>query len=243
MLKHFVLIGMYLILSGTAEAVTLVGQPTFGAYTTAVVGRLAGKMNTDYSNAGTAPTWNQDTTGTASNLSGTPALPNGTSATTQSVGDNSTKLATTAYIDGTMSESTWTPVLTFSTPGDVSVSYTQQSGFYEQLIINGIKLVTAHYRVNATPTYTTASGSLYITGLPATSLSTANFYSTGSLEWSGINFGAGGQTNVISLVAPNVTRIQFQGSGSNVSPAAVSTTYVPSGATVTLRGSFTYRAQ
>ena len=38
--------------------------------------------------------------GTATNLSGTPALPNGTTATTQSANDNSTKLATTAYVDG-----------------------------------------------------------------------------------------------------------------------------------------------
>jgi hypothetical protein len=45
------------------------------------------------------PTLNQNTTGTAANLSGTPAVPNGTSATTQAAGDNSTKLATTAYVD------------------------------------------------------------------------------------------------------------------------------------------------
>jgi hypothetical protein len=37
--------------------------------------------------------------GTASNLSGTPALPNGTTATTQAAGNNSTRLATTAYVD------------------------------------------------------------------------------------------------------------------------------------------------
>jgi hypothetical protein len=45
------------------------------------------------------PTLNQNTTGTAANLSGTPALPNGATATTQSASDNSTKLATTAYVD------------------------------------------------------------------------------------------------------------------------------------------------
>ena len=44
------------------------------------------------------PTLNQNTSGTASNLSGTPALPNGTTATTQAVTDNSTKLATTAFV-------------------------------------------------------------------------------------------------------------------------------------------------
>ena len=38
-----------------------------------------------------------NTSGTAANLSGTPALPNGVTATTQTAGDNSTKLATTAY--------------------------------------------------------------------------------------------------------------------------------------------------
>ena len=49
--------------------------------------------------SGTVPTWNQNTNGTASNLSGTPAIPNGTTATTQSQADGSTKLATTAYVD------------------------------------------------------------------------------------------------------------------------------------------------
>ncbi len=47
--------------------------------------------------AADVPTLNQSTTGTATNLSGTPALPNGTTATTQSAGDSSTKLATTAF--------------------------------------------------------------------------------------------------------------------------------------------------
>jgi hypothetical protein len=46
----------------------------------------------------TIPQLNQNTTGTAANLSGTPALPVGTTATTPSLGDNSTKLATTAFV-------------------------------------------------------------------------------------------------------------------------------------------------
>jgi hypothetical protein len=43
---------------------------------------------------------NAATAGTAANLSGTPALPNGTTATTQAALDKSTNLATTAYVDG-----------------------------------------------------------------------------------------------------------------------------------------------
>jgi hypothetical protein len=39
---------------------------------------------------------------TASNLTGTPTVPNGTAATTQAINDNSTKLATTAYVDRLM---------------------------------------------------------------------------------------------------------------------------------------------
>jgi len=72
----------------------------------------------------TFPTLNQNTSGTAANLSGTPALPNGTTATTQAKGDNSTKIATTAYMQlyaqplyatptalTAGSTVTWTPVL------------------------------------------------------------------------------------------------------------------------------------
>lgn len=43
--------------------------------------------------------------GTAANLSGTPALPNGVTATTQTTGDNSTKLATDAFVIANASSS------------------------------------------------------------------------------------------------------------------------------------------
>jgi len=46
-----------------------------------------------------AATLSNNTSGTAANLSGTPALPNGTTATTQSALDASTKVATDAYAD------------------------------------------------------------------------------------------------------------------------------------------------
>lgn len=49
------------------------------------------------------PTLNQNTTGTAANLSGTPALPNGTTATTQTTADTSTDLATDAFVHNAIS--------------------------------------------------------------------------------------------------------------------------------------------
>lgn len=48
--------------------------------------------------AGDFPTLNQNTTGTAANLSGTPVLPNGTTATTQSPGTTGATLATVDFV-------------------------------------------------------------------------------------------------------------------------------------------------
>ena len=58
------------------------GEPTFRAIVAADV-----------------PTLNQNTTGTAANLSGTPALPNGTTATEQAAGSADAKVATDSYVD------------------------------------------------------------------------------------------------------------------------------------------------
>jgi hypothetical protein len=70
------------------------------------------------------PTFNQDTTGnaatatvaessvTAENLSGEPALPNGTTATTQATGDSSNNIATTSFVNASILEGSF-----FSTVG------------------------------------------------------------------------------------------------------------------------------
>ena len=50
--------------------------------------------------------------GTAANLSGTPTLPNGTTATTQSAGSNDTKLATDAYVDAAVGVNSTFPTVT-----------------------------------------------------------------------------------------------------------------------------------
>lgn len=61
---------------------------------------------------------NSNISGTAINLSGTPTLPNGTGATTQSAGDNSSKLATTAFVQNAMaSTAMWITVPTAGNAG------------------------------------------------------------------------------------------------------------------------------
>lgn len=86
--------GLAKLTSGVQSTVTAPSGTVVGDTDTQT---LTNKTLTSGTN--TFPTFNQNTSGTAANLSGTPTLPNGTTATTQSASDNSTKLATTAYTD------------------------------------------------------------------------------------------------------------------------------------------------
>jgi hypothetical protein len=62
----------------------------------------------------------------------------------------------------------FTPSFTFATVGDLSVSYTAQTGYYTR--IGNMVFVNIH--VACTPTWTLASGVIKITGLP---INTANY--------------------------------------------------------------------
>jgi len=86
-------------LSGTlpSPTVTKINGTSLAGLATGILKNTTSTGIPSIAVAGDFPTLNQNTTGTAANLSGTPALPNGTTATTQSPGDNSTKVATTAY--------------------------------------------------------------------------------------------------------------------------------------------------
>lgn len=75
-----------------------------------------------------------NTSGTAANLSGTPTLPNGTTATTQSQADGSTKLATTAYVDTGLATKAavrlvLTPIVSSATP-DIAIGTTGAEVFF-----------------------------------------------------------------------------------------------------------------
>ncbi len=119
---------------------------------------------------GTTPTWNQNTTGTAANLSGTPALPNGTTATTQTAGDNSANLATTAFVATAVAGAgTTTSPLSFSTSSSTA------SGSF-----NGSAAVTIDYAdLGAAPlnsptfTGTVSAPSLGLTNVYTVTLSPA----------------------------------------------------------------------
>lgn len=140
-----------------------------------------------------------------------------------------------AGTDGTVARGavgTWTPSITFSTPGDVSVSCSTQTGRYTTLG----DLVFAEFSLTCTPTYTTASGTLRVTGLPVSAANTdaeggsvrgLNNVTYTSGDWITLRFDT---ASTLALAG------QFSGGG-----ALLSTTSAASGTAITISGSITYK--
>jgi hypothetical protein len=128
----------------------------------------------------------------------------------------------------------WTPVLTFATPGNLSVSYSSQVGAYTKVgrtYYLYFNIATSAY------TQTTASGALTITGLPATS--SAGFpQSPGSLIWGGITKAS--FTQVSPSINFSSNTMTFLASGSGQAASNVNAADMPTGGTIILRGQITY---
>lgn len=134
-------------------------------------------------------------------------------------------------------EGTWTPVLTFATPGDLSVAYSVSTGFYTK---NGREVCIRFTVATSTFTHTTASGNLLVTGAPFTSLSTSGSASTGPLSFQGINKAGYNQFNA-SLPA-NSSAIGFLACESGSDRSNIGSADMPTGGTVVLQSTFNYIA-
>ena len=158
-------------------------------------------------------------------------LESGDDGTVGTVQNNGT---TCAFV-GASGEGAWTPVLTFVTPGDLSVAYSVQFGRY----VKQGNTVTVYFNVQtSTFTYTTATGNLRLTGLPFTSASASNLDLQGSTVWGGVT--KAGYTGVSPVVVANTALIEFSASGSGVAPSSVDVADALTTSTVFLRGSITY---
>lgn len=133
---------------------------------------------------------------------------------------------------------TWTPALTFATPGDLSVTYVAQIGTCTRIG----RLVTVTFNVvTSTFTHSTASGAVNITGpLPFTSENVAGQHFVGSMMVGGIT--KAGYTQFVPRITHNVSLLEVMANGSGVTSANVSATDMPSGGTVNFRGTLTYQA-
>lgn len=135
-------------------------------------------------------------------------------------------------------EGTWTPVLTFTTIGDLTVAYSAQIGRYVKIG----KMVHLHGFINTTTfTWTTATGEMRITGLPFLSPSTGVGDQTGPTELQNINYPAG-RTYFNSNIPANVSYVRFVGSGSGVSRASLQASNTVSGTNMAIIFDIFYEA-
>ena len=130
---------------------------------------------------------------------------------------------------------TWTPVFTFATPGNLSVTYGTQIGLYTR---DG-RQITLHYNiVTSAFTHTTAAGNLQITGLPIASHPGTGRASVGKVAWRGIT--KANYTEIASHLTAGSSTLEFIASGSGVATANIAAGDMPTGGTVELIGTHIY---
>ncbi len=122
-----------------------------------------------------------------------------------------------------IANTSFTPTITFNTPGNLSVSYALQTGHYVRIG----SLVWATIVLEFTPTYTTASGDFFITGLPVAASVTANDY--GVLTWNTNVTWPTGSTSAFSQTSSGGTSLFVQATGSTVGVLPFTTTQLPTG--------------
>lgn len=115
-------------------------------------------------------------------------------------------------------EGLFTPTLSFATPGDLSVVYVQQEGYYWRVG----PLVYFEALIQATPTFTTATGALLMPGLPfacKASLTITPIFAS-QLSSAGLTL-PGGRTSVYGYMLAGESQLRAAAQGSAIAPAAL----------------------
>lgn len=128
-------------------------------------------------------------------------------------------------------EGTWTPILTFSTPGNLSVSYATQTGLYTKI---GNRVLTDFLVETSSFSYTTATGNCRVSGFPFT-IGSGN--GPGPLRWSGVT--KPGHTTIAATGITGTGNVEFRTSGSGVTTSNLVASDMPSGGFVLLFGQLT----
>lgn len=218
--------------------------PSFGIVNSGLINQLAYYATSGTTLSGLATLANA---GLVTNGSGVPALV-ATTGTGSPVLSNSPTLVSPALGNASATSisfggnalsaytvlASWTPVFTFTTPGNLSVTYSSQSGFYTQ--IGG--LIYYNFQLVFTPTFTTASGAMEITGLPINaagiSFPSATIYNTSNIVY------PTGTTTLFGIVTAGSEILGLYASGSGANFSSLSTLNCVSGVSTTLVGSGIY---
>ena len=132
-------------------------------------------------------------------------------------------------------EGSWTPTLTFTTPGNLAVAYSLQWGRYTKIG----RLVVASFAIQtSTFTFTTASGNLVINGIPFSSANDPNYRVYGPLLFQGVT--KAGFTNFTTGFSGNASQIFVAASGSAQTQSFVTSADTTTGGSVSLIGTIPY---
>jgi hypothetical protein len=129
-------------------------------------------------------------------------------------------------------EGTWTPVITCGTPGNLTIVYDSQVGYYTKV---GRQVTVTFSLSTTTFTHTTASGIVFISGLPFT-IGIINMDAIGSFQ--GFTSAGFTQIGVQSGAATSNLYIVISGSGQTLTNAAIGT--FPTGTVKKLYGVVSY---
>jgi hypothetical protein len=130
-------------------------------------------------------------------------------------------------------QGTWTPALTFATPGNLVVAYSVQAGEYVRL---GNLVIAQFLITTSTFTHTTASGDARITGLPFTNGALTR---RGPLSWQRIT--KAGYTDIAAALTAGANILILQASGSTLDVSQVTAADMPTSGVVILAGTIVYR--
>lgn len=131
-------------------------------------------------------------------------------------------------------EGTWTPTVSATVAGNLSVAYSVRVGAYTKIG----RLVTVNFViVTSSFTHTTASSLLLMTGLPFTSTSDSG--GAGCL-YGGVN--KAGYTSVAPFVNSGTSQAYFNCAGMGVAGDNIQITDCPTAGTLQLSGQFSYYA-
>lgn len=129
---------------------------------------------------------------------------------------------TTVFTTGSFS-----PTITFATPGDLSVTYSIQSGVYQRVgntVRVNIRILTSAF------TYTTATGGFLVSGLPFTAAAGVGQ----PLACAMAQYTFAGFVVTIGEVLAGTSTLQFVAGGSGVGLGSLNETHVLSGSTMNI---------
>lgn len=127
----------------------------------------------------------------------------------------------------------WTPVLTCSTPGNLTIAYSRQIGVIHRV---GPLILIQFDIQTSTFTHTTASGEIRITGLPITAINLGVF--PGAFIYQGITKAS--FTQFAPVLGSSSQEILIEACGSGQTKVSLVITELPTAGSVRLQGSLLY---